>query len=227
MGDLINSDGKADSEEPSVRALVVDDDLVIRLGLASLLRESGRVVVAGEAADGYQAIILAQQLRPDVVLMGIDMPICDGLYALPKLVKICKVLMLVKYEEVALVDKALRAGAIGYLVHRQFTADELITAVAAPAQGQPHLSPGAIATLARNLRAARCMRTRSLSVIGKHELSRREVEVMEHIARGRSNPDIARDLFLSKKTVKNHVNRIYAKLQVHSRAEAVVMWLEG
>ncbi|MFF3515823.1 response regulator [Streptomyces sp. NPDC002573] len=209
-----------------VRVLVVDDDLVVRKGLASLLTtDDGRIVVVGEARDGSHALDLAHEHTPDVALLDLNMPLYDGLYALPELSKICKVLMLTNNDAPLVVDQALRAGARGYLVHRQFNAAELVASVLATATGRAHLSPSAINALADNLRS---MRSTCVGVSGGDrgkELSRRELEIMEHIARGMSNPEIARILFLSEKTVKNHVNRIYAKLQVRTRAAAVALWL--
>ncbi|MFJ1560912.1 LuxR C-terminal-related transcriptional regulator [Streptomyces mirabilis] len=225
MGDVITGDMQVERKGALIRALVVDDDLVVRKGLISLLHASGRIVVVGEAADGGRALHLAQQQSPDVTLLDLGMPLLESLQTLPALSKLCKVLVMADGGEVADVDQAVSAGATGYLVHCQFSAVELITAVLATAKGRGHLSPGAITALAENLRTMRSGRV-GLPVGGRpHDLSRRELQIMEHIARGRTNPEIARILFLSEKTVKNHVNHIYAKLQVHSRAAAVALWL--
>ncbi|MGW4757705.1 LuxR C-terminal-related transcriptional regulator [Streptomyces chartreusis] len=224
MGDVITGDMQVDRKGALIRALVVDDDLVVRKGLISLLHASGRIVVVGEAADGSRALHLAQQQSPDVTLLDLGMPLVESLRTLPALSKLCKVLVLADGGEVFDVDQAVSAGATGYLVHCQFSAVELITAVLATAKGRAHLSPGAITVLAENLRTMRSARA-GLPVGRPHDLSRRELEIMEHIARGRTNPEIARVLFLSEKTIKNHVNHIYAKLQVRSRAAAVALWL--
>jgi DNA-binding NarL/FixJ family response regulator len=215
----------ADRKETRVRVLVVDDDLVIRKGLISLLHADGRAHVVGEAADRVRALELTQLRSPDVVLLNLGVPLLEGLHVLAELSRSCKVLVLATGEVAFDVDQALRVGATGYLVHRQFSAAELVTAVVATAQGRAHLSPGAVLALAEKLRAARSPRVGSPHSSRTGTLSRREFEIMDHIARGRSNPEIAKTLFLSEKTVKNHVNRIYAKLQVRSRAAAVALWL--
>jgi DNA-binding NarL/FixJ family response regulator len=215
----------ADGKEARVRVLVVDDDLVIRKGLVSLLHTDGRALVVGEAADRARALELARLRSPDVVLLNLGAPLFEGLHVLAELSRSSKVLVLAAGEVAFDVDQALRVGATGYLVHRQFSASELATAVVATAQGRAHLSPGAVLALAEKLRAARAARPGFPHSSRTGSLSRREFEIMDHIARGRSNPEIAKTLFLSEKTVKNHVNRIYAKLQVRSRAAAVALWL--
>ncbi|MFE3111102.1 response regulator transcription factor [Kitasatospora indigofera] len=209
----------------AVRVLVVEDDLVIRHGLISLLRNDGRTLVVGEAQNWRHAVALAQLRSPSVVVLNLGVSLLDGMQALAELSQLCRVLALADDSTAFDVDQALRVGATGYLVHRQFSAVELVTAVMATAQGKPHLSPGAVVALAQRLQAAPSTRS-GLPRGGRvGSLSRRELEVMDHIARGRSNSDIAQTLFLSEKTVKNHVNRIYTKLQVHSRAAAVSLWL--
>ncbi len=222
---MINETNANEAGAQAVRVLVVEDDLVIRKGLISLLLDDGRTHVVGEAQNWRHAVSMAQLRSPDVVLFNLGVPLLEGLQALAELSQLCRVLVLGADGTAFDVDQVLRVGATGYLVHRQFSAVELVTAVVATAQGQPHLSPGAIVALAQRIRSAHTTRTELPRSARMGRLSRRELEVMDHIARGRSNPDIAQTLFLSEKTVKNHVNRIYAKLQVHSRAAAVSLWL--
>lgn len=216
---------KLDGDGALIRVLVADDDLVVRKGLASLLHAGGQVVV-GEAGDGRSAIELALRKSPDVALLNLDLRLNDGLHTLPRLSVLCPVLVLVNGKQRVEVDRVLRAGATGYMVHGQFTARELHTAVAATARGQSHLSPAAIDSLADILRSTPPPHRQAQNTRERlSNLSRRETEIMGHIALGRSNPDIARILFLSEKTVKNHVNRIYSKMKVRSRAAAVALWL--
>lgn len=218
----MTGNAKLDGDGTLNRVLVAGHDLVVRKGLASLLQAGGQVVV-GEAWDGHSAIHLAQQRSPDVALLNMDLRLHDGLHTVPRLSALCPVLVLVDGERQIDAGRALRSGATGFMVHGQFTARELRITVAATARGQ-RLSPAAIDALAENpcsppaYRQAQSMRERVSN------LSRREAEIMGHVALGRSNPEIARIFFLSEKTVKNHVNRIYSKLKVRSRAAAVALW---
>jgi DNA-binding NarL/FixJ family response regulator len=210
--------------ERRISALVVNDNVVVRVGLTSLLEASGRVTVAGEAADGSQAAELAENCRPDVALLDVRVPGRDGLQALPKLVTLTRVLMVTYNGDRAVIDRALRIGATGYLVYGQFTPAELVDAVVGAASGLPYLSPVAVAALVDSLKAAPQGQAASPRPVA-HGLSHREMEIMEHIVRGRGNAHIARMLYLSEKTVKNHINHIYAKLGTRNRAEAIAFWL--
>jgi DNA-binding NarL/FixJ family response regulator len=208
-----------------VRALVVDDDLVVRLGLTSLLEASGRVAVAGEASDGDEALALARQHLPDVVLLDVRLPRCDGLSVLPRLVELARVLMVTSSDEPAVIAQALRAGATGYLVHGQFTPAECVDAVVAAAAGRHRVSPPVLDALVEHLRSVPKPGAPGGDARNTHGLSRREVEIMEQIVRGRWNGHIARVLYISEKTVKNHINRVYAKLGTRNRAESIALWL--
>ncbi|HEX9546976.1 MAG TPA: response regulator transcription factor [Acidimicrobiales bacterium] len=205
-----------------VRVLVVDDNAVIRMGLVSLLETSGNISVVGEAANGREAITRAAETRPDVVLLDVRMPVMDGLAAAPSLAQQCKVLMLTYAEDTDIIETAIRAGASGYLIHGRFDAAELVDAVLGTVKGASFLSPAAASVLVHAMRRGPEMIERDPAASG---LSDREFEVMDLIARGKSNAEIARQLFLSEKTVKNHVNRIYAKLGVKTRGEAIATWL--
>ncbi|MEU5433740.1 response regulator transcription factor [Streptomyces sp. NPDC020719] len=240
---------------PGMRVVVADDNPVVRAGLTALLCGRDGMEVVAEAADGGAAYEAAVRHRPDVVLLDVRMPGVDGLTALPRLVRVAPVLMLTYSGESATVREALRLGAGGYLVHGEFTVEQLVGAVrditagrsrftetAARALAEPGMASGSVmdpfVSLNPNEEASRMQpdvgqsfarlrrqtpaRTRGL---GEHLLSRREVEVMELIAVGMSNRQIADACFISEKTVKNHINRIFAKLHSNSRTQAVATWL--
>jgi DNA-binding NarL/FixJ family response regulator len=214
--------------ERRVSALVVDDNVVVRVGLTSLLEASGRVTVADEARDGDEAVKMAENRRPDVALLDVHMRGREGLQALPRLVTVTRVLMVTHNGDRDVIDQALRIGVTGYLVYGQFTPAELVDAVVGAASGLPHLSPVAVAALLDSLKVSpqqlQQRQTASLPP-ATHGLSHRETEIMEHIVRGRGNAHIAKMLYLSEKTVKNHINHIYAKLGTRNRAEATAFWL--
>lgn len=199
--------------------LVVDDNPVVRTGLRTLLEASGLAV--REAADGRVALELAGEDPPDVVLLDVRMPGPDGLETLRRMPKGPAVIMLTHSEDPATIRVAIREGAAGYLVHGQFDAAELGAAVRAAADGHDHpLSPAAVRALMDTAREAP-------NGVERLQLTRREREVMHLIARGLTNGAIADELTLSEKTVKNHVNHMYAKLGVTRRAEAIACWNEA
>jgi len=216
------------------RVLVVDDNLVVRSGLVSLLESAG-VVVVGEAGDGRNAVEMAERLRPDVVLLDVQMPLLDGVAAAELLSKMTRVVMLTYTDDPEIIRSAIGNGATGYLVHGSFTADELMSAVRGAVDGGNPLSPVAVSALVGLVRqgvqaehpAPEQIQPPPAPDAGRNRfgLSGREVEIMRLIAQGRSNGEIAQTLFLAEKTVKNHVNRIYAKIGVASRAAAIARWL--
>ncbi|MFE7939408.1 response regulator [Streptomyces griseoincarnatus] len=236
-----------------LRVVVADDNPVVRAGLSALLTGRDGLEVVAEAADGREAYEATLAHRPDVVLLDVRMPGVDGLTALPHLVPLTAVLMLTYSGESEIVHEALRRGANGYLVHGEFTPDELVTAVRDARRGRPHLTPTAAGRLLAQLREggaedsafsdategswplSRPTSTKNLSQLqpdvrqsvsdrSTYGLSAREAEIMELIASGMSNQQIATTCFISEKTVKNHINRIFAKLQSTSRAEATAKW---
>ena len=217
---------------PVLRVVVADDNPVVRLGLTSLLESTGEVLVVAEAPDGRAAVEAVLRERPDVALLDIRMPRLDGIAATYALDGACPVLVLTHSEEPQIVRAALEAGARGYLVHGSFTADELLRAVRGTAAGASHLSPvaatamvDAVRGLLRVAPADAPQPVTPREDTASYGLSEREVEVMEQICRGLTNGEIAGRLFLSEKTVKNHVNRIFAKLHAGSRAAAIATWL--
>ena len=207
-----------------VRALVVDDNPVVRMGLRSLLEASGRVEVVGEAANGAEAAVVADHCRPEVVLLDVRMPLVGGLEVAGALAARARVLMVSYAHEPDTVARSLREGAAGYLVHGRFDPAELVQAVVGTAAGATVLSPEAAGVLLERFRGD-ARPGRDLPDHADSGLSRREREVMDLVAAGRSNTGVAADLFLSEKTVKNHINRIYAKLGVRTRGEAIATWL--
>lgn len=209
-----------------IRVLIVDDNDVIRSGLMSLLAGLPDVEVVGEAATGREGIEQAERLTPDVVLLDVRMPVMDGVTAAGPLSRQAKVVMLTYADEPAAVSGALRAGASGYLVHGQFSADDLARAIRDVSAERHAISDAAVPALLEALRNDMDTTDHRLGLrAGGHELTEREAEVMDAIARGRSNTQIAEELFLAVKTVKNTINRIYVKLGVTARGEAIARWV--
>jgi DNA-binding NarL/FixJ family response regulator len=207
-----------------IRVLLVDDNAIVRRGIASLLAESAQVEVVGEAADGREAIARAAEVRPDVVCLDVRMPVMDGVAAAGPLSQKAKVLMLSYSDEQHLVTGAIRNGAAGYLVHGRFEPEELEQRILAVARGETVLSPAVTPAVFDVLRRAPGSDNDSRQE-GLGALTAREREILNLLARGRSNRDIAEELFITNKTVKNHLSRIYEKIGVHSRAEAIALWL--
>ncbi|KJK45136.1 response regulator [Streptomyces sp. NRRL F-4428] len=211
--------------------LIADGNPVIRAGLAAILGAAGDVDVTAQAADGREALSLTRRHAPDVVLLDVRMPGVDGISALPHLVQLAPVLMLTYSKEADIVREALLLGAGGYLVHGEFTADDLVRAVHDAPLGRPHFTPTAASALLAELRASsHPQRDVAQSSERMHNsvdfgLSSREVEIMDLIASGMSNQQIAAACFISEKTVKNHINRIFAKLRSATRSEAIARWL--
>jgi DNA-binding NarL/FixJ family response regulator len=203
-----------------IRVMIVDDNPVIRGGVRSLLEASDGLEVVGEASTGKEAVDRASEVKPDVVLCDVRMPVMDGVEAAARLSRTAKVLMLTYAEEEHLVTGAIKAGASGYLVHGRFQPEELERAVHDVMADKSVLSPAVVTMVFDALR-----KEPEKSKEGPRSLTEREVEIANLLARGRSNGEIASDLFISEKTVKNHINRIYAKLGVTTRAEAIAMWL--
>ncbi|MGW7513339.1 response regulator transcription factor [Streptomyces massasporeus] len=277
-----------------LRVVVADDNPVVRAGLTALLSGRPDIEVVAEAADGRQAYEAAHQHRPDVVLLDVRMPGVDGISALPYLVRIAPVMMLTYSRESEIVHEALRRGAGGYLVHGEFTADQLVDAVRDIKEGRAHFTPTAAGALLAQLRQDRAPapplpeglgRSSSATAYGistsgqsymqpqqpappapfevsqapppptspemlsqmqphvgqsssewtsgrpaapdrsRFQLSTREAEIMDLIASGMNNQQIAATCFISEKTVKNHINRIFAKLHSTSRSEAAAKWI--
>ena len=207
-----------------IRILLVDDNAIVRRGIASLLAEADGLEVVGEAADGREAIALAEELRPDVVCLDVRMPVMDGVAAAGPLAQRSKVLMLSYSEDEHLVTGAIRNGAAGYLVHGRFEPEELEGRIKAVARGEMVLSPAVTPAVFDVLRRAPGV-ANDEDELGLGSLTAREREVLNLLARGNTNREIAEQLFITNKTVKNHLSRIYEKIGVHSRSEAIALWL--
>ncbi|MDP9826604.1 response regulator [Kineosporia succinea] len=203
--------------------LVADDNPVIRIGLRQLLTAEPATRLVGEARDGAEALRRARELRPDVVLLDVRMPGTSGLDVLPELATFTCVLMLTSSEEDETVRRAVRDGARGYLVYGTFDESTVVQNILAAAGGGSVFSASAVRVLASE-RSAAAPAVRAADPAVAALLSDREAGVMELLAAGRTNGEIAQLLFVAPKTVKNHVNRIFAKLGARSRREAVEIW---
>jgi DNA-binding NarL/FixJ family response regulator len=208
----------------TLRLVIADDNPVVRAGMTNLLATVPGLDVIGSAADGREALEMVDRFAPDLALLDVRMPQVDGIAVAQAIAATVPVLMLTHSDEPEVIAAALAAGARGYVVHSEFDVDEIVSAIRTVAAGGVHLSPAAGSMLARSV--AGVPRPDGAPELRRTwGLSRREQEVMDLIADGRTNGQIARECYLSEKTVKNHVNRIFAKLAVTSRAEAVSVWL--
>lgn len=198
----------------TIRIVIADDHSVVRQGLRMFLGLDPELEVVGEAADGAEALRLAKQLRPDVVVMDLLMPVMDGIAATAAIrreLPDTEVLALTSVLEDASVVGAVRAGAIGYLL-KDTQAEALCQAIKAAAAGQVQLTPRA---------AARLMQVVSTPE-SPEALTERETEVLRLLAQGQSNKQIAQGLHITEKTVKTHVSNILGKLGVQSRTQATL-----
>ena len=197
-----------------IRILLVDDHSVVRKGLRMFLSLDPELEVVGEARDGAEAVRMAHELTPDVVLMDLLMPVMDGIQATAAIrreLPDTEVLALTSVLEDSAVVGAVRAGAIGYIL-KDTEADELRRAIKAAAAGQVQLAPQAAERLLREVRTPESPET----------LTERETDVLRLVAKGRANKEIAHELNIGEKTVKSHVSSILAKLNVPSRTQAAL-----
>jgi DNA-binding NarL/FixJ family response regulator len=199
-----------------IRLLIVDDHPVVRDGLRGMLENQPDFDVAGEASEGSAAVQLAESLQPDIVLMDLRMPVMDGVTALRE-IKIqnpqVQVLVLTTYDSDADILPAIEAGASGYLL-KDSSREELFSAIRAAARGETVLAPAVAARLVSRMRAS-----------GEEQLSSRELEVLQLVAVGESNSEIASHLHISQATVKSHLVHIFGKLGVSDRTAAVTVAL--
>jgi DNA-binding NarL/FixJ family response regulator len=208
------------------RVLIADDDDLMRAGLAELLSGEPGIEIVGEASTGRQAVERARRLGPDVVLMDVRMPDLDGIEATGQLTRAApetKVLILTTFEQDDYVFGALRAGASGFLLKRT-RPEELIAAVHTIARGDSLLSPSVTRLVID--RMAQQPLTELAAEAKLDELTRREREVLELIARGLSNREIAAELFVEESTVRTHVKRIQMKLDLRDRVQIVIFAYE-
>jgi DNA-binding NarL/FixJ family response regulator len=204
----------------TIRALIADDHQLFRDGLRALLESAPDIDVVAEAATGREAIERAEERQPDVIVMDLQMPDIDGIEATRRIVKSSphiNVLMVTMFEDDQSVFSAMRAGARGYVL-KGAKHDEMLRAIRAVSSGEAIFSPSIAERMVDFFATSR-------SVIPEEvfaDLTDREREVLNLIARGESNADIARALTISVKTVRNHVSNIFSKLQVADRAQAVI-----
>jgi len=204
-----------------IKALIVDDQVMVRAGLRMLLEVEADVEVVAEAGNGIEAVAHAGRYRPDIVLMDIRMPELDGLEATRRIFATdadARVLILTTFNHDDLVYEALRAGASGFVL-KDDPPEQLIAAVRTIAAGNALLSP----SVTRSLIAHFTRDRREPPPSAVHTLTSRELDVFRLIAMGLSNAEIGRELHISGTTVKTHVTRILQKLEVRDRAQAIVM----
>jgi DNA-binding NarL/FixJ family response regulator len=212
------------------RCLIADDQAMVREGFAAVLAAQPGLIVAGQAADGAEAVRQARRLSPDVVLMDVRMPVMDGLQATHEILRDAadavkpRVLMLTTFDLDEYVYEALRAGASGFLL-KDATAAELVHAVRVVAAGDALLAPSVTRRLIADF--SRRPRTQPAPPAALGALTQRETEVLRLIARGLSNSEISDALVIAEQTTKTHVGRVLAKLGLRDRAQAVAVAYES
>jgi DNA-binding NarL/FixJ family response regulator len=208
-----------------IRVVVVDDQELMRVGFRMVLGAQADIDVVGEAGDGAQAIKLAEELRPDVVLMDVRMPVLDGVEATKQIVAAgtARVLVMTTFDLDEYVYSALQGGASGFLL-KDTQPDHLVSALRAVASGDAVVSPSVTRRLLDRFVGSGGSPSRDTAELDV--LTEREREVLVLIAKGMSNLEIAEALFLSEATVKTHVGRILAKLELRDRVQAVVLAYE-
>jgi len=207
-----------------VRVLIADDHSVFRYGLKAMLASTPGYEVVGEAATGEEAVDLAAELRPDIVLMDVQMPGMNGIEATRRIVgsnPALSVVVLTMFGDDSSVFAAMRAGARGYVL-KGADAGEVLKVLKAVSEGEAHFGPEIARRLMGFFSAPKPVPSEAFP-----ELTAREAEVLDLIADGLNNREIARRLYLSQKTVRNHVSNIFLKLQVADRAQAIVRAREG
>ncbi|MET8180394.1 response regulator transcription factor [Streptomyces sp. NPDC005336] len=217
----------------TIKVIIVDDQAMVRAGFAALLAAQSDIDVVGEAPDGREGVDVSRRTHPDVVLMDVRMPEMDGLEAARRLldpprgvIHRPKVLMLTTFDVDDYVYEALRAGASGFLLKDAPPAD-LISAVRVVAAGEALLAPSVTRRLIADFARQRPAPRRGALALRRGGLTPRETEVLELIARGLSNQEIAESLVLAEQTVKTHLGRVLAKLGLRDRAQAVIFAYES
>ena len=212
------------SAVPTVDVLIVDDNPIVRDALHGILAGDEALRVVAQAGNGREALSLARDLRPAVTLLDHRMPIATGLSVIGELSRHTAVLVLTSDEDPQLIAGMLQQGARGFLVHGEFEPRDLLRAVHEVVNGRGWLSPLAASVAASMARAQPPGRHRPPPPALPDNLTGREEEVLTLLCQGLSNAAIAQQLWLTEKTVKNHLNHVFAKLGVRSRTEAIVRW---
>jgi len=203
-----------------IKVLVVDDEAVVRQGIASLLMLEPDLEIVGQAQNGTMAYELAKSLEPDVVLMDIRMPVCDGIQALQHLLSqkpTLKVIMLTTFDDDSMIADALRIGACGYLL-KDTDSVKIASAIRLVSQGLALLNAPVLKRVSRGLSVKPGSQGSLLS-----KLSTREIEVLRLVGQGKNNKEIARALFLTEGTIKNYVSKIFDQLGVRTRSDAIAI----
>lgn len=206
-------------EAGTIKVLLVDDHAVVRSGLGAVLLSYDDMTLVGEAGNGEEAIRLCEQIHPDVVLMDLMMPVMDGVEATTAIRKRwpeINVIALTSFKEKEMVEGALKAGAMSYLL-KNVSANELVTAIRGAVSGQPRLSPEAAQVLIQEIKEPPAP---------TYDLTDREKEILNLMVEGLPNTAIADRLVVSQSTVKFHVSNVLSKLGVGSRTEAVALALK-
>lgn len=201
----------------TLRVIVVDDHAVMRAGVIALLSPEPSIAIVGEADNGREAVALVEALAPDVALVDLRMPVLDGVAATERIIAgpaPTRVLILTTYDTDVEIERAVEAGAIGYLL-KDTTREQLVDSIRAAARGETVLAPKVAERL-----VARMRRPTQVALTG------REIDVLNAVADGLSNADIGRRLVIGEATVKTHLLRVFAKLDVKDRTHAVMVALE-
>ena len=214
----------------SITVLLADDEVLVRSGLRLILETEPDIEVVGEASDGRQAFELTQSLDPDVVLMDVQMPVMDGIEATRAISALgreetSRVLILTTFDLDEYVYEAFKVGASGFLLKRT-PAEELVAGIRVVASGEGMLSPSVTMRLIEHFRERGALGQAPPDTGRLDDLTEREREVLGLMARGLTNHEIAAQLFLSEGTVKTHVKRVFAKLGLHDRTQAVILAYE-
>jgi two-component system NarL family response regulator len=221
--ELEGTDAPAPVSDEPIRVLIVDDHALFRRGLVMVLEQEKDIDLVGEAGDGAEAVNIAQDTMPDVVLMDVRMPRRGGIEATSQIKALAphiKILMLTISDEEADLYDAIKAGASGYLL-KEISIEEVANAIRQVYAGQSMISPSMASKLLTEF-ATMVKKTDEKPASAQPRLTEREMEVLRLVAKGRNNRDIAKELFISENTVKNHIRNILEKLHLHSRMQAVV-----
>ncbi len=209
--------------EEQIRVVIADDHELFRRGLRMVLEDADDIEVVGEAGDGRSVTTVVSESVPDVVVMDVRMPVVSGIEATARIkeeLPATRILMLTISDEEEDLYEAIKAGANGYLL-KEISIDEISDAVRAVHGGQSLISPSMASKLLNEF-ASMIKKEEEKREVPAPRLTAREMEVLQHVAQGMNNREIAKTLFISENTVKNHVRNILEKLHLHSRMEAVV-----